>query len=320
VAPGRFHAGRVRAIDIGIPAQADGEVGQGLATPALLGVVPPKPRWASKHEVGRVLCVGGSAGMSGAIALCATATLRGGAGVVWAAVPERLAATLDGAHLEVQVRGMIADAEGRLTVAAAERLEEMVMRCDVVAFGPGAGRGEQVSALARWTARTAPALVLDADGLNAFAADLGTLASRDGSPTLLTPHEGELARLLDVPAEQVRARRLEHAREAASRSRATVLLKGEDTIVCDPSGEFVVCRSSAAMATAGSGDVLAGACAALMGRGLTPLVAGSCAATACGIAAELAAEDYSMSGVVASDIIEHLPAAIAGHRLEVSNA
>lgn len=310
IAPGRFHAGRVKAIDIGIPPQIEGEVGQGIATPGLLSVVPPTPRWANKYDAGAVLCIGGSTSMAGAISLCAQSTMRAGAGVTWAVVPEPIAGPLDARIPEVQFRGAISDPLGRLTVAAAEGLEPLVAKANAIVLGPGIGDGDQVRALARWAVHAAPALVLDAQGLTAFAGEMSLLAARDGSPTLLTPHTGELASLLNRPVDEVREHRLAAVRDAAQATRATVLLKGEDTIVCDPSGEYVVCRSHASLATAGTGDVLSGVCAAFLARGLPPLVAGAAAAMACGIAGERASARLGTSGVIASDLLIELPGAI----------
>jgi NAD(P)H-hydrate epimerase len=250
--------------------------------------------------------------MSGAIAMTARAAMRAGAGVVWAAVPDQLAQALDIAIPEVQFRGMLSDEQGRMTVAAAERLEGLLGKTDTIVLGPGIGDGDQVRALARWAVRSAPALVLDAQGISALAEDTQALAARDGAPTLLTPHEGELARLLGVPTDAVRARRLEHALEAAKLTRATVLLKGEDTIIALPGGDFLVAGGHRAQATAGTGDVLAGTAAALMARGLDPVLAGACAALGCAAAAELAAAELSAEGVIASDLIDRLPAALAG--------
>lgn len=310
IAPGRFHAGRVTALDIGIPPEVDAEVGQGLASEAMLALVPPVARWGNKYDAGAVLCIGGSTSMSGAISLCAQATMRAGAGVAWAVVPEPIAPLLDASIAEVQFRGAISDNQGRLTVAAAEGLEPLVARADAVVLGPGIGDGDQVRALARWAVRTAPALVLDAQGITACAGELHTIAARDGSPTLLTPHVGELARLLDCDVDQVQAKRLEAARDAAAQTRATVLLKGEDTIVVDPSGEFIVCRSHTGMATAGTGDVLAGTCGALLAKGLSPMLAGALGTIACAAAASRASSKQSASGLIASDLLAELPAAI----------
>ncbi|MCW2925420.1 MAG: NAD(P)H-hydrate dehydratase, partial [Thermoleophilia bacterium] len=279
IAPGRFHAGRVKAIDIGIPAHVEEPVRQGIATPGLLALVPQRSRRGSKYDAS-VLTVGGSIGMTGAISLASQAAMRGGAGICWGAVPDRISEALDIAVAEVQFRGLHADEQGRLTVAAAERLEELVERADAVVFGPGIGDSEQVRALARWAVRQARVLVLDAQGISAFAGDTQAIAARDGAPTLLTPHEGELAKLLGVSSEDVRGRRLHHVREAARLTQATVLLKGEDTIVCLPGGDFLVCRGHRAQATAGTGDVLAGVAGALLARGLDPALAGACAALA----------------------------------------
>jgi NAD(P)H-hydrate epimerase len=154
--------------------------------------------------------------------------------------------------------------------------------------------------------------VLDADALWALGGELETIASRDGHPTVLTPHEGELATLLGVERDVVTANRLESVQSAAQRANCTVVLKGEDTIVCEPSGEFYVCRSDTAAATAGTGDVLAGTVAALLAKGLSPLLSGMAGAVACGEAARLAAEHFTSSGVVAGDLLTRLPVALYG--------
>jgi NAD(P)H-hydrate epimerase len=316
IAPGRFHAGRVKAVDIGIPARLDDGIHQGLVTHEVLALLPPRARDGNKYRSGSVLCIGGSTGMTGAITLAARATLRAGAGIAWAVVPEPVAAVLDAATPEVQVRPAISDATGLLTVAAAEGLEPLVERAGALLFGPGVGESDQVRALARWAVRHAGALVLDAQGLTAFAGDIGALSVREDRPTILTPHEGELAALIGKPAEWVRANRLDAVRDAALQSRAVVLLKGEDSITCLPGGDFLVSRNNVAQATAGSGDVLAGTCAALLARGVEPSLAAACAATACGRAAELAAVQLSPTGVVASDLIDRLPIALQPHALD----
>jgi ADP-dependent NAD(P)H-hydrate dehydratase / NAD(P)H-hydrate epimerase len=311
IAPGRFHAGRVKAVDIGIPMQVEEPVRQGIATPALLSALPTRRRNGSKYDA-RVAVIGGSVGMAGAISLTAQAAMRAGAGLCWAGVPDRIAEHLDVAIPEVQFRGVHSDELGRMTVAAAERLDEIVDRAGAVVFGPGIGDSDQVRALARWAVRTARVLVLDAQGISAFAGDTQALAARDGAPTLITPHEGELARLLGLTSEEVRANRLKHVREAARLTQATVLLKGEDSIVCLPGGDFLVCGGHRAQATAGTGDVLAGVAAGLLARGLDPAMAGACAALGCSLAAAQAATDLHVDGVIARDLLDRIPAALAG--------
>lgn len=309
IAPGRFHAGRVAVIEIGIPDQVSEPTGQGMVTEELLSVVPNRRREGTKYDAS-VLVVGGSSSMSGAVHLATRAASRSGAGIVWGAVPDRIASELDVAIPEVQFRGMLCDEEGRLTVAAAERLELLVSSAGSVVFGPGIGNGDQIRALSRWAIQKAPALVLDAQGITAFSDDASAIAARDGAPTLLTPHEGELARLLGVSAEEVRNNRLKYALDAALRTQATVLLKGEDTIIALPGGDFLVCSSHIGQSTAGSGDVLAGVAGALMARGLDPVLSASCAALGCAGAAKLASEELHEDGVIASDIIDYLPQAL----------
>jgi NAD(P)H-hydrate epimerase len=164
---------------------------------------------------------------------------------------------------------------------------------------------------ARELAREAPlALVLDADGLNAHAGSLARLAVRE-APTVLTPHAGELARLLGIDSEQVQSERLEHARKAAEQAEAIVVLKGDDTLVVEPGGRVAISRgNSPALATAGTGDVLTGTLAALLAQGMEPF-----AAAAAGVqlhaqaGREAARRQGAAEGVIAGDVIAALPAA-----------
>ncbi len=311
ISPGRMHAGRVRVVDIGIPASLEAPGSQALATVAVRAAIPPRERWHTKYTAGRVLCVGGSTGMTGAIALTARAASRAGAGIVFAATPKPIAEALDVAIPEVQFRGVIADPDGRITVAAAEEVAELVDRVDAVVIGPGLGSSDQTTAFVRWALRHTGPLVLDASALTTLAGSLDQLAGREAIPTLLTPHEAELAALLGIEREHVAAHRLASVRAAAEISRCTVLLKGEDTIISRPDGNYVVARSHKSQASAGTGDVLAGVAATLMARGMAPCAAATCAATACGLAAEWAASDLADAGVIASDLIERLPAVLA---------
>jgi NAD(P)H-hydrate epimerase len=318
IAPGRFHSGRVKAVDIGIPGRVDANVRQGLATHEVLALIPPRSRDGNKYRSGSVLCIGGSNGMTGAISLVAQASMRAGAGIAWGVVPEPVALALDASVAEVQFKPAIADANGLLTVAAAEGLEPLLGKAGAMVFGPGIGESDQIRALARWAAKNAGALVLDAQGLKAFAGDIEALNVREDRPTILTPHDGELAALLGKTVDWVSANRLEAVREAALKSRCVVVLKGEDSIACLPGGDFIVSRNNVSQATAGTGDVLSGVCGALLARGLDPSMAATCAATACGRAAELAAVGRSATGVIASDLLETLPVALLPEQLDLS--
>jgi NAD(P)H-hydrate epimerase len=189
-------------------------------------------------------------------------------------------------------------------------VKDSLARAGCLALGPGLGRDAQSVRFARELAREAPlALVLDADGLNAHAGSLAGLALRD-APTVLTPHAGELARLLEVNSEQVQSERLAYARKVAKQAEAIVVLKGDDTLVVEQAGRVAVSRgNSPALATAGTGDVLTGTIAALLAQGMEPF-----AAAAAGVqlharaGREAASRQGAAEGVIAGDVIAALPA------------
>jgi NAD(P)H-hydrate epimerase len=175
-------------------------------------------------------------------------------------------------------------------------------------LGPGLGRGDGPQAFARALARsTAKPLLIDADGLNAHIGGLDALAGRHAA-TVLTPHAGELGRLLDVDSAEIERRRLHHAREAAERSGAVVLLKGDDTIVAAPGGPVAVSPGATpALATAGTGDVLAGMIGALLSKGLDAFEAAAAGAMAHADAGRHAAEHFGADHVKAGDVIDAIP-------------
>ena len=180
-------------------------------------------------------------------------------------------------------------------------------------LGPGLGRAEGTLQFARDVATRAPLpLLLDADGLNAHAGRLESLAARE-PPTVLTPHAGELARLLDTDSESVERARLEHARAAAAAARAVVVLKGDDTIVADPDGRVgVSAGGSAGLATAGTGDVLSGVTGAMLAKGLDAFTAACAAVWLHATAGTHAAAERGADGMIARDVIEELPLVLAG--------
>ncbi|MBI5104192.1 MAG: glutamine--fructose-6-phosphate transaminase (isomerizing) [Solirubrobacterales bacterium] len=299
--PGKEHAGAVEVVDIGIPEGAPVRPGHGLITTRALGAYPHRGPASTKFESGHVLVAGGSRGLTGAVCLAAMAAMRAGAGYVTACVPPELNDVFEVKLTEVMTRDL-------------EAVLEATERGGALVLGPGMGREEERQAFARDVARRAAVpLVLDADGLNAHAGHLEDLAQRT-APTVLTPHGGELARLLDTDSDAVRARRLHHAREAARRSGAIVVLKGDDTLVCEPGGRVGISRGDApALATAGTGDVLSGVLGALLAKDLAPFDA-ACAAVALHAEAGRRAAVVldGPDGVIASDVIDELPGALAG--------
>ncbi len=311
IAPGKRHRGELRVAPIGIPEGAPAEAPGGLIESDVLGLGPRRGPDSTKFSSGQVLIVGGSRGLTGAVCMSAEAACRAGAGYATVAVPDELESIFEVKLTEVMSVGC-ASREGALAVEAEETIAAAADRAAAVVLGPGLGRGEGANELVGGLARRIGApLVIDADGLTALAGELELLAARP-APTVLTPHAGELGRLLGIDSEAVGARRLASAREAASRSGATVLLKGDDTIIAAPSeGPIVNGVSSPALATAGTGDVLSGVIAALLARGLGPREAAAAGVFAHAQAGRIAAERIGAAeSVVATDVIAALPAGL----------
>ena len=309
VTPGGTFSGEVVVTPIGIPPLCDHEADVWLLTED--GVAPllvPKGALDHKRSVGTALVVGGSRGMTGAAHMAAMAALRAGAGLVHAALPQGA----DGAQPFLEVITVeVPGAAGQFTAAARSALFEQAAGLKAVAVGPGLGRADGAQLLVRELLGLDRPLLLDADGLYALGDRPELLADRT-MPTVLTPHEGELGRLLGLPADDVAAQRLECARSAAQRSGATVLLKGEATIVADPSGRaYVVPTGNPGLATPGTGDVLSGVIVAQLAKGLGATEAACLGAYLHGLAADLAAENaVGTEGMVAGDVIQFLPAAV----------
>jgi len=238
--------------------------------------------------------------------------MRAGAGYVTAFVPASLNVVFEQRLLEEMTVPMPSEG-GSLTPDGAALVLARAARAQALVLGPGLGRTEGAQELARALARAAPLpLVLDADGLNAHAGRLSDLAARE-APTILTPHAGELARLLDTTSAAVEAERLRHAREAAAAARAIVVLKGDDTLIAAPDGTVAVSPGdSPALATAGTGDVLAGAVGALVAQGVEPFAAAGAGVWLHLAAGRLAAcAQHGPEGVIAGDVIAALPGARA---------
>lgn len=307
VFPGKDHAGAVETVDIGIPRGSPGAGRAGLITDRVIDLFPRRERSGSKFTSGVVVVAGGSVGLTGAPSLAARSAARAGAGYVQVAVPASAQQALDLRLLEQMSRGL-PELRGFHTPAGVAVVEEMAERAGAVVLGPGLGRDDGAAEFARGVARNVDApLLVDADGLNAHAGRLELFAER-AAPTVLTPHEGELGRLLEIDSGEVKAHRLACAREAARRSNAAVLLKGDDTMVALPGGEVAVSPGGTpALATAGTGDVLSGLIGALLAKGLDGFEASCLGALAHVLAAETAAERWGADHVMAGDVIEALP-------------
>jgi ADP-dependent NAD(P)H-hydrate dehydratase / NAD(P)H-hydrate epimerase len=295
VNPGREHAGAVQVVEIGIPRGAPGAERAGLISDRVLDLYPHRARSGSKFVSGVVVVVGGSLGLTGAPTMAARSAQRAGAGYVQVAVPGPVQAAVDLRLLEQMSRGL-PDADGFHTPAGVEVVAEMAERAGAVALGPGLGRDRGAQEFARGVAKAVQTpLLVDADGLNAHAGQLELLRERH-APTVLTPHEGELGRLLGRPSDEIAAHRLEAAREAAERSGAVVLLKGDDTLVVLPGGAVAV-----------NPDVLSGLIAALLAKGLDAFAAACLGARAHVLAGRAAAQRVGVDHVMAGDVIDALP-------------
>jgi NAD(P)H-hydrate epimerase len=306
IAPGRFHAGSVHVAPIGLRPR---EHEHSLVPASALLDVPHKGAESTKYSAGSVLIVGGSRGLTGAPMLSALAAFRSDAGYVAVAAPESTMPVLEARLLEVVKHPLPEDSAGRLLPRSADAILVAAEKADAVAIGPGLGRSDGTVELVRvLLERLDKPVVLDADGL------WGLEPFARGAATVLTPHAGELARLLGTESREVDAHRLESVRRAASRFGSIVLLKGADTLVAAPrEGVLVAGYGTPALATAGSGDVLTGVVAAFLAKGIEPHLAAALAAVAHGVAADLVAVQ---PGTIASDLLPGLQRALAGEGLE----
>jgi NAD(P)H-hydrate epimerase len=311
IAPGKDHAGDVNVIDIGIPRGGPADPSIGLISERATDAVPRRGRESTKFAAGSVLVCGGSIGLTGAPCLASEAAARAGAGYVTACVPASLNVVFESRLLEVMTIPL-PDSGGSLDPGGVETVLERAARSDSLILGPGAGRQDGAFELIRTLARGAEIpLLLDADGLNAHAGALESLARRTAA-TVMTPHAGELARLLDTDSGAVGARRLHSARTAAADAHAILVLKGDDTIVAEPSGIAAVSSGGAsALATAGTGDVLSGVIGAYLAKGMDPFRAACAGVLVHARAGQLAARRIGAEGVIASDVIAALPEAFA---------
>jgi NAD(P)H-hydrate epimerase len=307
VAPGAGHAGTVEVVEIGIPRGAPAPSAAGLISDRILDLYPRRGRFGSKFDSGVVAIAGGSRGLTGAPTLAALAAARAGAGYVQLGVPASAQSLLALKLLE-QMAHALPESGGSHSPEGVAPFLELARRAGAVVLGPGLGRADSAVAFARQVAAAVDGpLLIDADGLNAHAGALEELRYRT-APTVLTPHAGELGRLLERESAAIDADRLASAREAAERSGAVVLLKGDDTIVAAPGGPVAVNPGATpALATAGTGDVLSGLIGALLAKGMDPFAAASLGALAHARAGRAAAARHGADHVIAGDVVDALP-------------
>ncbi|MBI2526176.1 MAG: NAD(P)H-hydrate dehydratase [Candidatus Rokubacteria bacterium] len=310
VHPAAGYAGEVAVIPIGIP---EAEVGRGIGTWLLEEAdirshFPARRRDAHKGSYGHLLIVAGSVGKTGAAALAGRAALRSGVGLVTVATPASQQPIVASLGMESMTEPLAETAAQTLSLKSKGRILELAGRTEAVALGPGLSLDPETQSLVRELLRELPKpMVVDADGLTALAGASELLEGAAG-PRLLTPHPGEMARMLGVPVSQVQADRIEMVRVFCARRRVWAVLKGAGSVIGAPDGDvFVNPTGNPGMATGGSGDVLTGMVGAFLARGLDPLAALQSAVYLHGLAGDLACARWGEEGLIAGDIIEAIP-------------
>ncbi len=311
--PAASFAGRVEIINIGIPPD---EVRRGITTFRLeAGDVSPHfaPRAPDAHKghFGHLLIVAGSAGKTGAAALAGRAALRSGVGLCTLAVPTSQQPIVAALGMEYMTEPLPETGAQGAGLKARERILELAQRMDAVALGPGLSLEPESQELARALLVELPRpMVVDADALSALAGHLDDLRRALG-PRALTPHPGEMARMLGVGVDRVQHDRLEATRSFCARHRVALALKGAGTVIGSPDGRvFVNPTGNPGMAKGGSGDVLTGMVGAFLARGLEVVAALEAGCFLHGLAGDLAVREHGEEGLIAGDIVERIPAAI----------
>jgi hydroxyethylthiazole kinase-like uncharacterized protein yjeF len=312
--PAEEKAGEVVIADIGIPAGIidvlEGPRVELLTREQIRTLITPRAADVHKGDFGRVLIVAGSRGKSGAAILAAQGALKSGAGLVTVASPRSVQQVVAAYAPDYMTEALEETVDGTVDFTAAEYV--LGLDADALVIGPGLGRGEGVSTFVRELLETGETpIVVDADALNAFADEPSALVGRDGREVIITPHPGEMARLVGCTIDDVQADRMGIARDFATSHKLYVVLKGYRTIIATPDGKvFVNPTGSPGMATGGTGDVLSGMLGAWLGQLLDAEAACRLAIYLHGAAGELADADQGEVSMTASDLAQHISDAV----------
>ena len=313
VSPGLEYAGEVAALDIGIPPETDVEpAATWLDATSLRGLVPRRGSTAHKYSAGALLVVAGSAEATGAAVMVARGAQRAGCGIIFVATAEGVAPFVDQQLVEVLVSGVPEDEAGNMSAQAADTVVEQAQEASAVVLGPGMGVGEVGGRIVEGVLNeTNVPVLLDADAISNLSGPQD-LAGRDG-PVVITPHPGEIGRLLGESPKDVQARRLYTARQTAEEGGCCVVLKGPDTLLVEGEKTGVNSAGGAQLATAGAGDVLSGMIGALLSRGMGSYDAARAGVWAHGRAAELwlEASGWPQESMIATDLLPHIPRAFS---------
>ncbi|HVP35431.1 MAG TPA: NAD(P)H-hydrate dehydratase [Terriglobales bacterium] len=329
--PGKSYCGKVEVIDIGVPQKVIDEqkINLNLTTEEeVKGILPRRPGDAHKGTCGKVFLISGSTGMTGAATLASLSCLKAGAGMAVLGIPHSLNDIMEVKVTEVMTKPLPdVRKRGALALRGSGEIMQALKWADCVALGPGLGQHfETVELIRRLVTRIELPLVIDADGLNAISKD-SSILNQAKAPMILTPHIGELSRLINVPIEEIAKDRIRHASESAKKFNCVVVLKGAPTIIGEPEGQiFVNPTGNAGMATAGSGDVLTGIIVGLLaqilmmkksdfgsvGQDIKKTMVESALAGVFihGLCGDLARDEKGEMGMIAGDMMEKVPEAL----------
>lgn len=312
--PGKAYAGRIEVVDIGVPSQVIEKAGlaiEHLEQNDIASILPLRAPNAFKGDCGRVTVIAGSVGMTGAAALCCQGALRSGAGMTILGIPSSLNDVMETKLTETMTTPLAETDERTLSLAAEPEIDTLLEWGDILALGPGLSQNSETGELVRKLLRKLlKPTVIDADGLNALAGHTDCL--RDcHAELILTPHIGELSRLIDQPIADIEKAIVDIARQTAADLGVVLVLKGAPTIVAEPSGSvYINSTGNAGMATAGCGDVLTGMIAGLLAQGLKGIDAARAGVYLHGLAGDIGAREKGQWGLIAGDIAEAVPEAI----------
>ncbi len=311
---GRERSGMVHVADLGIPSIVYAR--SGIRTwlvekEDVRRMLPRRPFDAHKHSVGKIFVLAGSKGLTGAAVMCSNSAMRAGAGAVVLGIPKSLLPIVSRKVTEVMPNPLEETEDQSVGKKARQQINRFARWADVVVIGPGLGRNEETQELIlELIVRLDRAMLIDADGLNALASNITVLKKRKNK-TILTPHTGELSRLINVSAKEIESNRVEVARIWSRKLKAILVLKGAPTVTACPSGDvYINSTGNAGMATAGAGDVLTGTIAALWGQHMNTSEAAVSGVFVHGLAGDIAREKFGEMGLIASDIIKALPSAL----------
>lgn len=309
--PGKDYVGTLSIADISIPRAllVDRNLKTNLITEDTVRTfIKARPAESHKGTFGHALLIGGSVGLTGAVAMAAYAALRSGAGLVTAALPESLVPVIDGVLTEVMITPLPEAGEALIGLEALAVIDNLMGTVSVGAIGPGLTDHTEAAAVLRHILQRAGIpLVIDADGLNALVGNTDIFKGRQ-VPIVLTPHPGEMSRLTGKSVTEIQANRLEVARHYACQWGVTLVLKGNKTVVADPFGNiYINITGNPGMATAGSGDVLCGLITGLIAQGLKATQAAIAGVYLHGLAGDRVAAQKGQRGLLAGDLIAALP-------------